>query len=98
MRYLISTTAKNGAAEYEATLRKLGDIGPNDTVKAFPKKDFPGAYDLYLVQSTDLKVRPPAPKAKPKPKQQVRRAWYDNADLATAVVVALLLGLIFRIL
>jgi hypothetical protein len=33
MRYLISTTAKNGAAECEANLRKLGAIGPGDRVQ-----------------------------------------------------------------
>lgn len=96
MRYLISTTARNGAAECEANLRKLGAIGPGDSVQAFPKKGFPGAFDLYLVESTDLATRK-ATTPKPKTKQPAkRRAWFDNANLATAVVVALLLGLIFR--
>lgn len=99
MRYLVSTTAKNGAAECEENLRRLGAIGPGDRVQAFPKKDFHGAYDLYLIESTDLQSRQqPKTKAKPKPKpkQPVRRAWFDNANLVTALIVAILVGILAK--
>ncbi|HRI58352.1 MAG TPA: hypothetical protein PK228_01470 [Saprospiraceae bacterium] len=100
MRYLISTSAKNGAAEYEATLRRLGSIATHEHVKAYPSPTVRGAYDLYLIDATtDLAARTPAkPKAKPKTatKQPVQRHWLDNANIVTAIIVALLIGIIFR--
>lgn len=100
MRYLISTSAKNGAAEYEATLRRLGSIAPHEYVKAYPSPTVRGAFDLYLVETTtDLAARTPPAKPKSKPaqkKQPATRAWYDNANIATAIAIALLIGIIFR--
>lgn len=101
MRYLVTTTDRNGAKEMERLLRADGKIQPNQAVQSFPNDYVKGAYDLYVIdlatQSIDLKNRKakPAGKAKPaKPKQEAK--WYDNADLATAIVVALLIGVMMK--
>lgn len=102
MRYLITTT-DNNISDMERRLRADGKISPRQKVQAFPNQMVKGAYDLYLVDTdspiTDLSTRKPQKKpirSVAAHKAPTKRAWYDNADLITAVIVAFLIGIVMK--